>query len=408
MTRGPGLIEKTYASIGELARSMHNSHKRLLYGGLALVIVPSGLIFLKNHTFKETPALNSTCLATKNSGIQEYINLNGLVNPSISVNLTSEKTGRVSKLFVKEGFSVKKGQVVALLDTKDIDAQIQNKQREMTALREKSIRLERRANRIISLSRQGIAPMTEKEEAEAEVFDNRASVARVESELVTLRRERSNDVIVSPFDGTVAQIFAFPGTFVSPMTSASESDQSTKSTIMQIYSHLQVVINSPEAMVFDIVNSRSITVAPTTDTRIKIPARIERVMPYVVMTRDKVNAIPIRLDIDDPRPFLPGMNVDISIVKNPITGLGVKTHSIVKRNGVNGLLACDGKLNFHEISVLGENNGTSIITRSGVVKEGFKYSTVGSAPPKPAGIFDFFRKDGIDKIKENMDVNPFR
>ena len=408
MPRGPELIEKTYASIGELARSMHNSHKRLLYGGLALVIVPSGLIFLKNHTFKETPALNSTCLVTKNSGIQEYINLNGLVNPSISVNLTSEKTGRVSKLFVKEGFSVKKGQVVALLDTKDIDAQIHNKQREITALREKSIRLERRANRIISLSRQGMAPMTEKEESEAQVFDNRASVARVESELVTLRRERSNDVIVSPFDGTVAQIFAFPGTFVSPMTSASESDQSTKSTIMQIYSHLQVVINSPEAMVFDIVNSRGITVAPTTDTRIKIPARIERVMPYVVMTRDKVNAIPIRLDIDDPRPFLPGMNVDISIVKNPISGLGVKTHSIVKRNGVNGLLACDEKLNFHEISVLGENNGTSIITRSGVVKEGFKYSTVGASAPKPAGILDFFRKDGIDKIKQNMDVNPFR
>lgn len=331
-----------------------------------------------------------------------------MINPSISVNLTSEKTGRVSKLFVKEGFSVKKDQIVALLDTSGVDAQIFNKLKEMSALKEKSIRLERRANRIVSLARQGIVPMSEKEETEAQVFDNRASMARAESELVTLKRELSNSIIRSPFDGTVSQIFAFPGTFVSPMTAASDSDQSTKSTIMQIYSHLQVVINSPEALVFDILNSREVYVTPTTDTRIKVPAKIERVMPYVIMTRERVDAIPIRLDIADTRPFLPGMNVDLSIVKNPITGLGVKTYSIVKRNGANGLLACDEKLSFYEVKVLGESNGTSIIAQTGGLKAGFKYSTVGSASPKPPGILDFFRKDGIDKIKQNMDINPFR
>ena len=387
---------------------MQASYQKLLWGGVALVAIPSGFFLLKTVSTKDNSAIESTCLSAANTKIQEHINLNGLINPSMSVNLTSEKTGRVSKLYVKEGFSVKKDQVVALLDTSDVDAQIHNKQQEMSALKQKSIRLERRANRIVSLARQGIVPMTEKEETEAEVFDNRASMARAESALVTLKRELSNSIIKSPFDGTVSQIFAFPGTFVSPMTAASDSDQSTKSTIMQIYSNLQVVINSPEALVFDILNSREVYVTPTTDMRIKVPAKIERVMPYVVMTREKVDAIPIRLDIADTRPFLPGMNVDINMVKNPITGLGVKTYSIVNRNGANGLLACDGRLSFYEVKVLGESNGTSIIAQIGALKAGFKYSTVGSAPPKPAGIFDFFRKDGIDKIKQNMDVNPLR
>lgn len=387
---------------------MQAPYQKLLWGGVALVAIPSGFFLLKTVSTKDNSAIESTCLSAANTKIQEHINLNGLINPSMSVNLTSEKTGRVSKLYVKEGFSVKKDQVVALLDTSDVDAQIHNKQQEMSALKQKSIRLERRANRIVSLARQGIVPMTEKEETEAEVFDNRASMARAESALVTLKRELSNSIIKSPFDGTVSQIFAFPGTFVSPMTAASDSDQSTKSTIMQIYSNLQVVINSPEALVFDILNSREVYVTPTTDMRIKVPAKIERVMPYVVMTREKVDAIPIRLDIADTRPFLPGMNVDINMVKNPITGLGVKTYSIVNRNGANGLLACDGRLSFYEVKVLGESNGTSIIAQIGALKAGFKYSTVGSAPPKPAGIFDFFRKDGIDKIKQNMDVNPLR
>lgn len=403
------LIKQLHASLKQLIGSIQAPHQKLLWGGIALVAIPSGFFLLKTVSTKDNnAAIKSTCLPAANTEIQEYINLNGLINPSISVNLTSEKTGRVSKLFVKEGFSVKKGQIVALLETSDVDAQIHNKLQEMSALKQKSIRLERRANRIVSLAKQGMVPMTEKEETEVQVFDNQASMARAESELVTLKRELSNSIITSPFDGTVSQIFAFPGTFVSPMTAASDSDQSTKSTIMQIYSHLQVVINSPEAIVFDILNSREVYVTPTTDTRIKIPAKIERVMPYVVLTKEKVNAIPIRLDITDTRPFLPGMNVDISMVKNPITGLGVKTHSIVNRNGANGLLACDGKLSFYEVKVLGESNGTSIIAQIGALKAGFKYSTVGSAPLKPAGMPDFFKKDGIDKIKQNMDVNPFR
>lgn len=388
--------------------AMRNLHKKPYWLAPSVLALIAISVFLKLYTNSAYKGKVSTCLPAKYAVIQEYINLNGLINPSISVNLTSEKTGRVARLYVKEGFTVKKGQVVALLDTKDIDAQIKSKIREIEALTQKSIRLEKRAARIVGLANQGMLPMTDKEETEAEVFDNRASMAKAESELLILKKDRENDAIVSPFDGTVAQIFAFPGTFVSPMTSASESDQSTKSTIMQIYSHLQVVINSPEAIVFDILNSKGITVTPTTDPRIKIPASIERVMPYVVLTKDKVNAIPIRLDIADPRPFLPGMGVEIAIIKNPIKGLGVKTHSIVRKNGVNGLLACNSNLDFNEVQVLGEAEGTSIVSQSKFVKPGFRYSTIGSTKKSSPGILDYLSKDGLNKLKEGMDSNPLK
>lgn len=356
---------------------------------------------------QNTDTSNSLCLTATPNTISEVINMNGLINPSISVNLTSEKTGRVSNLYVKEGDFVKKGQLVASLDTRDVDVQIRNKNEELKALRQKSQKLEKRASRMILLARQGILPMIDREESEAEIFDNRANMARSESELVLLLRDRASNLITSPFDGTVAQIFAFPGTFVSPMTSASESDQSTKSTIMQIYSHLQVVINSPEAIVFDILNSKEITVSPTTDTRIKIPAKIDRVMPYVILTKDKVNAIPIRIDIADPRPFLPGMGVEIAIAKSPLKGLGVKTHSIVRKNGKNGLLACNASNRFLEVQVLGEADGTTIVQQYKFVKPGFRYSIVGSTQKSP-GIFDFLGRDGLNKLKEGMDSNPLK
>jgi RND family efflux transporter MFP subunit len=367
----------------------------------------SGFWLFNSLKPKNTDASNSLCLTATPNSITEVININGLINPSISVNLTSEKTGMISKLYVKEGDFVKKGQLVASLDSKDIDVQIRNKNEELKALRQKYQTLEKRANRMILLARQGILPLIDREESEAEIFDNRANIARLESELILLLRDRARSLITSPFDGTVAQIFAFPGTFVSPMTSASESDQSTKSTIMQIYSHLQVVINSPEAIVFDILQSKEITVSPTTDTRIKIPAKIDRVMPYVILTKDKVNAIPVRIDIADPRPFLPGMDVEISIVKSPLSGLGVKTYAIVRKNRRNGLLACNASLDFSEVQVLGESGGTTIVQPGKFVKPGFRYSVVGSTQKSP-GIFDFFGKEGLKKLKEGMDLNPLK
>jgi len=400
-------ISRAYRFMRRWLDAMQIRHKRLLWGGLVLIAASSGVLLFKTLNSKDSSALGITCQSTKYSGIQETIYLNGLINPAISVNLTSEKTGRISRLFVKEGFPVKRGQVVALLDYQDVDNQIRIKEKEIASLRQKLIRLEQRASRIDSLSKQGLMPITDKEEAEAKIFDDRANLARSESQLMTLRREKLNNVIVAPFDGTVAQIFAFPGTFVSPMTSASDSDQSSKSTIMQIYSQLQAVINSPEAIVFDILNSKDITVSPTTDTRIKVPARIERVMPYVVLTRDKINAIPIRLDIADASPFLPGMGVDISILKKPITGLGVKTHAIVRKDGENGLLECNS-LKFYSVEVLGESDGTSIVSPSAAIKLGFRYSTVGAPSPSPPSILDYFGKEGIEKLKQGMDVNPMK
>jgi len=399
-----------------ISRSYRAISRRFLLASPTKIFTLCGLVLLSTCGIsgfwmftrlypQNTDTNNSQCLTAKPNEISEVININGLINPSILVNLTSEKTGSVSVLHVKEGDLVKKGQLVASLDMKDIDVQIRNKNAELRALRQKSQKLQNRANRIQPLTSQGIIPIMDMEKFEIEIFDNRVNMARLESELVNLLRDRAGSLITSPFDGIVAQIFAYPGTFVSPMTSASESDQSTKSTIMQIYSRLQVVVNSPEAIVFDILGSKEITVSPTTDTRIKIPARIDRVMPYVIQTKDKVNAIPIRIDIADPRPFLLGMGVEVTIAKNPLKGLGVKTHSIVRKNGKNGLLACNPSLDFKEVQVLGEADGITIVKEHELVKPGFRYSVVGAMQKSP-WIFDFFGREGLNKLKEGMDSNP--
>ena len=250
-------------------------------------------------------------------------------------------------------------------------------------------------------------PKADNEETQAAIYDNRASFARSQAELVTLERDRASNFVRAPFDGVASQIFAFPGTFVSPMTAASDSDQSTKSTIVQIFNDLQVVINSPEALVFDILNSQSIVVSPVTDTRIRIGARIDRVMPYVIMTKDKVSAIPIRLNVADTRPFLPGMNVEIQIAKKPIQGLGVKTIAITKKDGKNGLSSCNSQSNgkFIPIKIIGSGDDVSIIAADKTIKNGFKYYLVNPNRSKNPSFFEIITNKDPNKIQESLNQN---
>ena len=351
----------------------------------------------------------STCLVVKSRVIQETVYLTGLVNPSLSVNLTAEKTGKVFKLFVKEGDPVRKGQLVALLDSKDVDMQIQNKSRELAAIEKKAAKLEVRAARILSLEGKDVLPAVDIEEAQASIFDTRAELSRVRGEMVVLQRDKANNYIQSPFDGVVAQIFSFPGTFVSPMTSASESDQSTKSTILQIYSDLQVVINSPESSVFDVLNATTIVVTPTTDRRVVVPARVDRVMPYVILTSSKVSAIPIRLQLADQRPFLPGMNVDVQAVKPAISGLSVREFAIVKKDGVPGVYLCSKKEPlFEPLTILGRGDGFALVRATKRLQPGSKYMIVDPEMKSADGFMSFFKGQDLDQLKDKLDVNPLK
>lgn len=346
------------------------------------------------------------CLKIERKAISETINTNGIVSPSLSVNLTSEKTGRVSKLLVKEGAVVKRGQVVAVLDSKDIDNQIQNKIQEMSALSLKASKAESRARRVLSLSSQSAVPQIEVEEIEESLHATQAEVLRIKGELAALTRDRENNIIRSPLTGVVAQIFAFPGTFVSPMTSASDSEQSTKSTIMQIYSDLQVVINSPESRALEILGPTRIMVSPSVDPKISVPARVDRAMPYVILVGGKVSAIPIRLELSDARPFLPGMNVDVKIEKPPIKGLTVREYAITSKAGKPGIYSCQAdKPYFLEIDIIGRGEGVAVIADSQLIKEGLTYSPTGLNSKQNKNFFDIiFSK----KKKDDLNLNPLK
>ena len=98
----------------------------------------------------------------------------GIVGPDVRVEIEPKVGGRVSGLRVREGDSVRKGEVVATIRNEELDAQVAEMQ---SRLREAQLRLEqaRLSTRPVEV---GVDAQRSRDAAAAEVAAARAAVAR--------------------------------------------------------------------------------------------------------------------------------------------------------------------------------------------------------------------------------------
>ena len=73
------------------------------------------------------------------SADQRYVAAEGKVEtmPGLEVDIGSEITGRIEKFYVKEGDSIKKGSVIARLNSKDIKARLKEAESELIVAKSK-------------------------------------------------------------------------------------------------------------------------------------------------------------------------------------------------------------------------------------------------------------------------------
>lgn len=357
---------------------MHLMHKR---GGLALLstilimLIAIPLTIEARLYLSKSRLLGRECQRASQGELVEKNVFTGLATPVKSVNLTSERTGRVSKILVQEGDRVVKGQIVALMDWESGEKTMHIKKQEIHSLINQYNKLRVIEQMSRSLVEQGAVSRSDLVDKEALSLGIVAQIRRTEGELDEIYKAKNDATIRSPLDGTVSQIFSHPGTFVSPMTSTSDSDQSTKSTIMQIYSGMQVVVNAPESDALALINSRDISIYPSTDPTVSIPAIVDKPMPYVVTNDKGISFIPVRLRILDAAPFLPGMSVDVVAHVGLLRGVLIKQIGIVQQGGVSGIYLCrPSGLIWAKVNILGSSQGVAVVDSSPHIHDGISYS----------------------------------
>ena len=156
--------------------------------------------------------------------------IDGFIEPFRSIELSSDETGAIAGLEVEEGDSVMAEQVIARLDVRvqelqlEIAAQLAKTTSQLIAAEQTLKKREEISNRLEELRRKGHASQSEIIRAEMELSIAQAKVLAAQEERtvreIECRRaevQLARRTILSPFDGVVAKIHRREGEFLSPL-----------------------------------------------------------------------------------------------------------------------------------------------------------------------------------------------
>ncbi|PJI39023.1 efflux RND transporter periplasmic adaptor subunit [Ferrovibrio sp.] len=147
----------------------------------------------------------------KRADLRQVVRLNGTIQPFNQSLLRAEVAAVVNEISVRRGESVKKGQLLARLDTSDVGARMREKQSNLESARSALKLAEINREKAITLTQRGVKSQTALDEAENAWRNARANVAAMEQQLSVARKSVHDAAIYAPLDGLVAERFVNPG-----------------------------------------------------------------------------------------------------------------------------------------------------------------------------------------------------
>lgn len=189
------------------------TRKKLLVYALGILLVAGGGWYFvkKNRAATQTKVL-ATARVEKDT-VSRVLEATGIIKAQVgaSVKIGARATGAISRVHVRVGDRVKKGQVVAEIDARELLAQ-----REEAAARVRLAEAKAQFTGITlprheTLTKQGLQAQSILDETRQNHNIARAEAAAAKASLATLDVRISYTKIVSPIDGVVSQVTAQEG-----------------------------------------------------------------------------------------------------------------------------------------------------------------------------------------------------
>jgi RND family efflux transporter MFP subunit len=292
------------------ARQGSGAKRPLLIGAAALAVIAVLVFFLLPKDMSVRAALVET--TGGGSAAQGGISANGYVVARTKASVSARLPGRLEYLGVTEGTRVRKGEIVARIESADFEAGLaaaratQNQyEAELTQARRELDRARRlRAENVLSASDLEDAG-TRFQVAEARLASGRAQVALAAANLENTR-------IRAPFDGTVLRKDAEVGEMVAPSSAGGGLTRTAIATIADLAT-LEVEVDVNEAYIAQIGDTQAtrITLDAYPDT--SFSGRVRQVVP----TADRQKAtVQVKVSILDRDPrILPEMGAKVVFVR---------------------------------------------------------------------------------------------
>lgn len=160
--------------------------------------------------------LPSDVFTVQPSDLQALLPLTGSLSALQQAAVRAKVSGELSQVLVREGESVKQGQVIARLDTTEYDARVAQANGQMLAAKGEYDKARQVMARNRDLVARGFISKTAFENYEANTAVAKANLDAANGALAVARKALADTVIYAPFDGMVAVRSAEPGEKVSP------------------------------------------------------------------------------------------------------------------------------------------------------------------------------------------------
>lgn len=147
----------------------------------------------------------------RRADLRQVVRLSGTLQPLNQSQVRSDVAAVVTEITVRRGERVKKGQLLARLDTADVAARLRERQSNLDSARSALNLAEINREKAITLTQRGVKSQTALDEAENAWRTAKANVSAMEQQLAMARKAVNDAAIYAPIDGLVAERFINPG-----------------------------------------------------------------------------------------------------------------------------------------------------------------------------------------------------
>jgi len=315
------------AILGLDAKSRNRRWGRRLMWMLLLLALLAGGAWWVLRLQSAGPGLSYETAPAARQTLVVKVQATGNIQPTTEVEVSSERSGVIRSVNVKANSLVKKGDVLAELDTERLEAELARVKASLAAaearladaratLNERQI-VFRRAER---LSKQGISSTQDldtaraaQSRAEAGVIAAEADIAVVKAELTMQETDITKTKILSPVDGIVLKRTAEPG-----QTVASSLQAPVLFTLAEDLARMQLEAAVDEADIGTVKSGQRATFTVDAYPGKSFPAVIETI-EYSPVVTDNVVTYKAVLTVDNKDLLLrPGMTATAQIVTQEV------------------------------------------------------------------------------------------
>jgi RND family efflux transporter MFP subunit len=357
------------AGPAKFSRQSRNS-RRLLFWGLAVLLAVAAFFLWREKFAPQVEVQLATASLISPAQAQAVLTASGYVVARTKAAVASKGTGQLVYLGVQEGDTVKKGQVIARLEDKDVIAAL-NRARENLRMAEAELNDAKRSlERTKLLLERNLVAQADYDAAEARY--NRV-VASIESARATVKEAEAAveyTRIVAPFDGTVLSKTADVGEIVAPLAGAAGA-RGAVVTIADMRT-LEVEADVSEANLPRVFSDQPTEITLDAYPEHHYPAYVDKIVPTAdrakatVMVKIKFKSYDGRVlpEMSAKIAFLPQNVGDLAALIKPV--LTLPASAVAGRNGRQVVYQIqDGKAVEVPVTV-GQRLGNLVEIKSGL------------------------------------------